>query len=59
MRVRLDKDEPLIVIPVSLTGKVAKYIVNMALDTGATFTMIPWDVAERLGYDPKRSKDQV
>ena len=24
----------------------------MALDTGATYTVIPWDVAERLGYDP-------
>ena len=59
MRVQLDKDEPLIVLPVSLTGKVAKYIVNMALDTGATFVMIPWDVAERLVYDPKLSQDMV
>ncbi len=31
----------------------------MALDTGATFVMIPWDVAERLGYDPKGSQKQV
>ncbi len=31
----------------------------MALDTGATYTMIPWDIAEVLGYDPGASKDRV
>ena len=24
----------------------------MALDTGATFTIVPWDIAIDLGYDP-------
>ena len=32
---------------------------KMALDTGATYTMIPWDIAEVLGYDPGASKDRV
>jgi clan AA aspartic protease (TIGR02281 family) len=27
----------------------------MVLDTGASMTIIPWDVAEALGYDPSRS----
>ena len=31
----------------------------MALDTGATFVMIPWDVAERLGYDPTISDERI
>ena len=26
-----------------------------ALDTGASYTSIPWDIAFRLGYDPARS----
>ena len=31
----------------------------MALDTGATYTMIPWEIAEALGYQPQRSKEKV
>ncbi|MEE9118887.1 MAG: retropepsin-like aspartic protease [Calditrichia bacterium] len=59
MRIDIDRGEPLIVLPVGLVGKSAKYIVNMALDTGATFVMIPWDVAERLGYDPTTCEERI
>lgn len=31
----------------------------MALDTGATYTMIPWEIAGALGYEPERSKERV
>lgn len=31
----------------------------MALDTGATYLMLPWDVAEVLGYDPARVREKV
>ena len=31
----------------------------MALDTGATYTMIPWEIAEALGYKPEMSKEKV
>ena len=31
----------------------------MALDTGATYTMIPWDIAEAVGYEPAYSKRKV
>ena len=59
MRFNIDRSEPLIVLPVGLVGKSAKYIVNMALDTGATFVMIPWNVAERLGYDPAICEERI
>lgn len=59
MRFNIDRSEPLIVLPVGLVGKSAKYIVNMALDTGATFVMIPWDVAEHLGYDPATCEERI
>ncbi|UCG68305.1 MAG: retropepsin-like domain-containing protein [Thermoplasmata archaeon] len=59
MRFNIDSSEPFIVLPVGLVGKSAKYIVNMALDTGATFVMIPWDVAEHLGYDPAISEERI
>jgi clan AA aspartic protease (TIGR02281 family) len=31
----------------------------MVIDTGATLVMIPWDMAEFLGYDPATSKEWV
>ena len=33
--------------------------LRMVLDTGATYTIIPWDVAFSLGYDPTISKRRV
>ena len=32
---------------------------KMVLDTGATYTLIPWDIAETLGYDPAYSNRKV
>lgn len=34
-------------------------IVRMALDTGATYLMLPWDSAEILGYDPATVRERV
>ena len=31
----------------------------MALDTGATYTMIPWKTAEILGLEPELSKERI
>lgn len=59
MKFKIDRREPLIVIPVGLKSKLSSYIVNMALDTGATFVMIPWDVAENLGYDPAICDERI
>ena len=33
--------------------------IRAAVDTGATYTMIPWEVAEALGYEPELSKEKV
>ena len=33
--------------------------IKAALDTGATYTMIPWEIAEALGYKPEFSKEKV
>ena len=30
--------------------------LNMALDTGASMSLIPWQAAERLGLDPARTR---
>jgi len=31
----------------------------MAVDTGATYTMIPWEIAEALGYRPDASSQRI
>jgi clan AA aspartic protease (TIGR02281 family) len=58
MEYRFDPRLPLIVLYVGLEGKV-KATLRMALDTGASYTMIPWDVAETLGYEPALSRRKV
>jgi clan AA aspartic protease (TIGR02281 family) len=59
MRISLNKEEPIILIRVELIGEVGWYEIEMALDTGSTYTIIPWGVAERLGYDPATSVERV
>ena len=56
---RIDKTASIIVLRPLLFGPAGKCRVEMALDTGATYTMIPWDVAERLGYRPGTSATRV
>lgn len=33
--------------------------VSMVLDTGATYTMIPWKIAQSLGFEPERVPRRV
>ena len=49
-----------IVIFGTLSGKEGiRRRVKIVLDTGATYTMIPWYIAEELGYNPASSKEFV
>ncbi|MDI6917515.1 MAG: retropepsin-like aspartic protease [Thermoplasmatales archaeon] len=59
MRYKFDPEAPVIVLNVTLGGEDIKKKIEMAIDTGATYTMIPWDIAEVLGYKPELSKDRV
>jgi len=59
-KVRFDPKQPVIVLDVTLQGKAGvTRRVRMALDTGATYTMIPWEIAEALGYKPEHAKEKV
>ena len=42
-----------------LRGPDGETISPLALDTGATYTIISWKVARLLGYDPARSAQRV
>ena len=58
VRYNFDTEEPVITLHVEIEGEI-KVRPKMALDTGATYTMIPWDVAEALGLKPELSKEKV
>ena len=52
--------EGLIVIPTRLFGPTGKtMVVQLALDTGATDTVISWDVIVTLGYDPAVVEEKI
>jgi len=58
VRYKFDPDAPVITVYAEIEGEIIAR-PKMALDTGATYTMIPWDIAEVLGYKPELSKDRV
>jgi len=59
MRFEFDSALPIIVVEVELEGAKVTERVRMALDTGATYTMIPWEVARALGLNPEVSMKRV
>jgi len=55
-----DPQSPIISVDITLEGESgAKRRIRVALDTGATYTMIPWQIAEALGYEPAIAKEKV
>ena len=56
---RFDKDAPIITVYVKIDGVEVALEIKMALDTGATYVMIPWDIAEALDYEPEVSKERI
>ena len=53
MESKLKKEAGGIIVPrVKLVGPKRAIFVDLILDTGAAYTMITWDTAGALGYDP-------
>jgi len=59
MKFEFDPTQGLIIIPTRLHGLGRDTIVRLALDTGATSSMINWDIGVLLGYDPASSKERI
>jgi len=59
MKITFDPTQGLIVIPIRLHGLQIDTVVRLASDTGATGSMINWDVAVLLGYDPASAKERI
>jgi aspartyl protease family protein len=53
-------NEGLIIVPTRLFGPTGKtMVVQLALDTGATSSVISWDVIVTLGYDPAIVEERI
>jgi len=55
---RFDPKLPIIALYTKLEGKITVK-PKLALDTGATYVMIPWEIAGALGLEPELSKERV
>ncbi len=59
-KINFDPQSPVLAIDITLESEGGiKRRIRVALDTGATYTMIPWEIAEALGYKPEMSKEKV
>lgn len=59
MNLPFDPQAGLIVVPVRLWGPDGDTIAHPALDTGATGSLVNWDIAILLGYDPAATRERV
>lgn len=55
MSTAFDPQQGLVVVPVEITGPNGLVIVQLALDTGATHTMINTGMLVLLGYNPAQA----
>lgn len=55
---KFDPEQPVIILNVELKGRITEN-AKMALDTGSTYTMIPWKLAKSLGLSPELSEAKV
>jgi predicted aspartyl protease len=59
MSLRFNPHEGLVFIPSQIEGPSGKAILRLALDTGATSTVIDVNLLVALGYDPALSTERV
>jgi predicted aspartyl protease len=56
---RFDLQERLIIVPARLFGPAGDTIIRLALDTGASSTLVNTEVMVLLGYDPATALDRI
>ena len=59
MSLRFDPSVRRIVIPAELKGPSGSVLLNLILDTGASRTVVNWDVLVLLGYNPASAPKRV
>ena len=57
---QFDPRSNILLVEARIEGKSGRWTsLQMALDTGASLTVIPWSAAEMLGLDPARSRRRM
>ena len=56
---RTQLDIPIVLRRVRINGPVSHREIDMILDTGAVYTVMAWDVAKDIGYDPAVSERRM
>ena len=56
---RFKLDIPIVLRRVTFSGVAGSREIDMILDTGAVYTVISWDVAKDIGYDPAISERRM
>ncbi len=59
MSLSFDPQEGLIVVPTHVWGPAGDTVARFALDTGATGSVVNWEVIVFLGYDPAVVPDRI
>lgn len=59
MSTPFSRDRGLVVVPVEIEGPTGTAILRLALDTGATLTLINTSVLVAIGYDPAIASSRV
>ena len=59
MSVSFDAQRGLVVVPAELEGPLGSALIRLAVDTGATSTLINAAILVSLGYDPRASTERV
>lgn len=59
MRYQFDSKAGIVLVKIKLYGPKGDAIVNFALDTGATWTLVSWESAVQLGYDPASVRERT
>jgi len=55
MSFSFDPNERAVIVQVRIWGPQGHTVIRLALDTGATETLVNWEIAVLLGYDPSAS----
>jgi predicted aspartyl protease len=54
-----DRDRGLIIVPAHLWGPSGDTILHLALDTGATGSLVNWEAMLLIGYDPAVTQQRL
>jgi aspartyl protease family protein len=56
---RFDPETLSIIVGGVVEGDIGEANVTLVLDTGASFTHLPWRVVEAVGYDPATTRKRI